>query len=199
MSTDDYERGQDFYTSEVSNAGRVVRYHTWATVHKQTVGEACWQVALVYERIFGPPSAEVERYIRHHDTAELVVGDPPFPVKARNTMLKDEYDRLEVGALVMLGISLPVLTPKERSRVKVADLLEMMVFGMFEVQMGNKHAVPIVERTEVAATEVAKQIPEDLEAVRRFVDDQWSRHRRVLQSGLVYMNHASRSERYARS
>lgn len=175
----------DWVTDDAYHAGRVKRYHTWAVHHQQTVGEHCWQVALVYEQIWGAPSAEVERWIRHHDTTELVVGDPPFPVKANSPALKAEYDRMEQGAQDRLGIVVMELNDRDRARVKVCDLLEMMRFGMMEREMGNLLAVPIVVRTAAAAMNLVKEkLAGDTQLVSSWVDAVWERHNKVLrQSG----------------
>lgn len=180
------EATSDLVTDVTRHAGRVRRYHTWVVHHQQTVGEHCWQVALVYEQVWGPLRAEVERYIRHHDTAELVVGDPPFPVKANNPELKAGYDALEGPALERLGVALPVLTAEERVKVKVADLLEMMVLGMTEREMGNLLAAPVVTRTERAAYALlADRYPAGRMLVDTWVRAQWERHERVLRNGDV--------------
>jgi 5'-deoxynucleotidase YfbR-like HD superfamily hydrolase len=140
----------DTFTHQLAHSGRVRRYHTWAVHHQQTVGEHCWQVSRVYTAIFGRPEADVAHYIAHHDSAELVVGDPPFPIKARNPILKAAYDSLETIALQELGVALPALSPRERARVKLCDLVEMHEFGLLEVEMGNRHAREVVDNTLAA-------------------------------------------------
>lgn len=174
----------DLVTNRPLFAGRVRRYHTWAVHHQQTIGEHCWQVARVYESIFGPPTAEVERYIRHHDTAELGVGDPPFPVKANSSMLKAEYDRLEADYLDLVGVEIPDVGQEEKRRVKVCDLIEMMEFGMVEREMGNVLAVMVVIRTGDAAATAAKALSEaDALAVTRYIDRAWKYHEKHLRCG----------------
>ena len=168
-------------TDQARFAGRVLRYHTWQVHHQQTVGEHCWQMALIYEQIFGPPSAEVERFIRYHDAGELIVGDPPFPVKSNNPELKVQYDKIEDEALVHLGISIPDIPANERVRVKVCDLLEMMTFGMMEVEMGNRLAIPIVRRTGDKARELAyKADIADKEAIIDWIGKQKRHHFQVM-------------------
>ena len=172
----------DFVTDYPYFAGRLVRYHTWPTIHKQTIGEHSWQVALIYEQIFGPLSPPVERYIRLHDVAELVVGDIPFPVKSLNPDLKAEFDKVESQALLVMGVgALPELSDDDRKRIKVCDLLEMMVFGMVDHEMGNRLAVPIIRRTKEAAMIVANSLPtSEYNAICDFVDEATDRHHRVL-------------------
>lgn len=143
---------------DIRLAGQVKRYATWPVLHQQSTGEHSWQVLRIYIEIFGAPSPEVTVYITHHDSAELVVGDPPFPLKAQNVDLKQIYDRLENSAMMeMRGEVLPVLSPEERVRIKICDLLEMWEFGEQEQMMGNRYAEPIIDDT--------------LRAVRKMVED----------------------------
>ena len=133
---------------DIRLAGQVKRYSTWPVHHQQSTGEHSWQVLRIYIEIFGAPSPEVTTYIVHHDSAELKVGDPPFPLKAQNSDLKAIYDRLESAAMLeMRGEALPVLGHPEASMVKVCDLLEMWEYGQQEWMMGNRYAQPIVEDT----------------------------------------------------
>lgn len=196
-------RPTDYVTDCARHAGRVRRYHTWVVHHHQSVGEHCWQVALVYEQIFGLIPPDVERFIRHHDTAELVVGDPPFPVKAEDEGLKAGYDRLEPLALDRMDVpQLPRLSSSERAKVKICDLLEMMTHGMTEREMGNLLAAPIVLRTEAAAQARAEQAFRDkdidsldLIKMQTWVSEQWERHERVLRMASVHESYNGRGRR----
>ncbi len=142
---------------DIRLAGQVKRYATWPVIHQQSTGEHSWQVLRIYIEIFGAPSPEVCVYIVHHDSAELAVGDPPFPLKSQNADLKKIYDRLEVGALMeMRGEALPDLSSDERMKIKVCDLLEMWEFGQQELRMGNRYAQPIVDDTIAAANKIIR-------------------------------------------
>lgn len=133
---------------DIRLAGQVKRYATWPVLHQQSTGEHSWQVLRIYIEIFGAPSPEVTTYIVHHDSAELKVGDPPFPLKANNPDLKAIYDRLEDEAMLeMRGEALPGLPPEEKTRIKICDLLEMWEFGEQEQMMGNRYAEPIIDDT----------------------------------------------------
>lgn len=142
---------------DIRLAGQVKRYSTWPVLHTQSTGEHSWQVLRIYIEIFGAPSPDVTIYIVHHDSAELVVGDPPFPLKSKNQDLKDIYDRLEADAIQeMRGECLPVLSSDERTMVKVCDLLEMWEFGQQELRMGNSYAQPIVDDTRTAVNKIIR-------------------------------------------
>lgn len=147
-------------------AGLVKRYATWPMLREQTTGEHSWQVMRLYCEFFGVPRSEVLYCILHHDSAEVAVGDPPFPLKAHNPALKAEYQRLEAEALVQLDITLPVLFLDELTKVKIADLLEMAEHAVHELTMGNKFAGPIATRTvQAAAPYISEITPDDRKGV----------------------------------
>lgn len=173
----------DYVTDYARHAGQVLRYHTWPTIQNQSVGEHSWQVALIFERLFGELSPAVERYIRMHDAAELVVGDPPFPVKKNNPVLKRAYDDMEPEALTHMNVrALPELDEDTKRKIKVCDLLEMMVFGMTERELGNLLAIPIIKRTCNAAVEIVNSSLSPVESARvhQFIQEARKRHLEVL-------------------
>jgi 5'-deoxynucleotidase YfbR-like HD superfamily hydrolase len=171
----------DYVTDYVRHAGMVKRYHTWPTIQSQTVGEHSWQVALIFEKIFGELSSAVERYIRLHDVAELVVGDPPFPVKANNPDLKAAYVKAEEEALIRMELGkLHELHPEYMHQIKICDLLEMMQFGMTERELGNRLGIPIIVRTREAALKIARGYPDWGGKVVAFIQDAEYRHIKVL-------------------
>jgi 5'-deoxynucleotidase YfbR-like HD superfamily hydrolase len=172
----------DGVTDNVAFAGRVKRYHTWPTIQNQTVGEHCWQVALVYQQIWGELSSPVERFIRLHDAAELVTGDIPFPTKSKNPDLKTAIEAVEFKALEAMDLYVPVLHPDVKRRIKICDLFEMMLFGMVERQLGNLLAEPIILRTRQAALKLVNEIEAEGERNRVYAwaEQQEDRHAAVL-------------------
>lgn len=129
-------------------AGMVKRYSTWPVINPQSTGEHTWQILRIYIEIFGPPPPEVTEYIVHHDSAELIVGDPPFPLKMNNPDLKEIYSRLENDAMRKMRASgMPKLDWPQTMQVKICDLIEMWEYGLHELKMGNGYAEPIIEDT----------------------------------------------------
>lgn len=168
----------DDVTGSPRLAGQVRRYHTWPTLQVQTNAEHSWQVARIYEALFGPPSAVVEQRIRWHDAGEIVTGDLPFPVKSKNPDIKVVFDEMERLAVVGLGVELAAVTDEERHRMKLCDLVEMWEFGMVELALGNRFAQPIVDRTyeafmrllvkEFKESGVTERVGAHMERVRRW-------------------------------
>lgn len=151
-------------------SGSVRRYHTWPVVQIQTIGEHTWQLLRIYISIFGAPTPEVTAYILWHDAGELVLGDLPFPVKAQSPTLKKLCDGIENLAVVKMGGRVVQLSKTEKLRCKESDLIEMLEFGLVEMQLGNKYAQPIVDDIGIAIGLLHKQLPsKDQDLVRKYV------------------------------
>ena len=151
-------------------AGSVVRYHTWPTHQTQDVGSHTWQVLRIYWSIWATPSPQVFTYLLWHDAGELVLGDLPFPVKAWAPRLKKLCDNIEDVAVVKMGGKVIKLSPQEKLRCKIADLVEMLEHGLVEFQMGNKLAQPIIDDISTAIEKLYELMSdEDQEAVRKYV------------------------------
>ena len=136
--------------SSLRLAGDVERYHTWPTLTKQTNASHTWNCIRIYLLIWGTISPEVAKYLMVHDVGELHTGDLPYPIKARNPALKSEVDRLEAEAREVLGVRLPSLSEDEKIRVRFVDLADMCEFGIHELALGNRFALPIVTATREA-------------------------------------------------
>lgn len=151
-------------------AGQVVRYHTWPMLHRQTNAEHTWQVLRVYYLMFGAPRPEVTTFILWHDAGELKSGDLPFPIKATNPVLKQEISRIEADAVQAMGGVNHLTDVRERVRVKLCDLIEMMEQGLHELRLGNHYAEPIVDDTMHGALQLASQLStSDRAALQRYV------------------------------
>lgn len=138
---------------DIRLAGRVLRYHTWPHVRQQSVAEHTWQVLRILYAIWPEVPSHVVRYVMGHDVGELTVGDPPYPIKANNPVLKTEMDRIEGEAQDelfenwMLG-DVPELTETERWAFKLAEFIEMWEWGWEEELLGNRFARKVRERCE---------------------------------------------------
>jgi len=124
-------------------AGRVRRYHTWPTLHQETVGEHTHRVATLFLQLFGTPRVEVLEYILQHDSGELSSGDMPFYAKRDVPELKHYMNRAEGRGRERLKIEMPKLTDEEWTQFKLCDLLQMLEFALIEMEMGNRYAGPI--------------------------------------------------------
>lgn len=127
-------------------SGRVVRWHTWPTIHKPNVAEHQCRVAQIYCELWGLPRAEVLYYCISHDRGEQFAGDVPFGGKSRVVGLEDAIETAEFLGLEQQGVALPDLSPQEHLKFKICDMLEMVEFCLCEHRMGNKFAeVPLID------------------------------------------------------
>lgn len=174
----------DHVTDRSYLSGEVRRYACWPVIVQQTVGSHTWGVYHVYWRIFGIPSAEVALYIHLHDAEEIVVGDNPFPMSSQFPSLRTAKDEMEKVARQRLNLPDLEISDEDQVRVKICDLLEMMMKGMQEREMGNLLATPIVERTRTAALNLAetKLSGPQRDQVIRFVGNENLRHFRVIKT-----------------
>lgn len=152
-------------------AARVKRYHSWPTLNSQSTGEHQHRVTTLFVELFGMPRVEVLWTCLNHDQGEFKAGDTPFGAKRDVPELKMAVDLAEQIGLKELGIDLPELTPVEQVQVKIADILEMMEFGLLEINMGNHFAHPIVEKTEIAITVISKDHPHLQEIALKWIEN----------------------------
>lgn len=151
-------------------AGQVDRYHTWPHLRPQSVGEHTWQNMRIWFQIWGPLPPDVTTYFIWHDAGEVYVGDNPFPVKQNDPILKEKLDGMETHALTQMGVTLPELSPEDKVRAKICDLIDMHEFGANEEQLGNKYAHPIVVDTLVTVDKLLTKLPfEDGNKVRAYL------------------------------
>lgn len=153
-------------------ANRVKRYACWPTIYQQTVGEHSCRVAQIYVEIFGLPRAEVLYYAIWHDGGEQTAGDPPFPIKTIVPEYKAAHAAAERIGFIRLGLELPELTPLEKVRLRICDLLEMWEFGSIEVKLGNQYGAPVAQATLASARTCATET--DLEQL-----DNWVNRRKI--------------------
>jgi len=119
----------------------------------------------------------------YHDTAEVVSGDLPTPVKYYNQNMKESYSEIEEAINKRLIDSLPkelqskyqdFLTPDENSEeyilMKIADKLSAFVKCSEERLLGNKEFDRAYQRLEKALNELCLDHPELQYFLDNFMD-----------------------------
>ena len=122
---------------EIRISGKVKRWHTVSTIQQQTVAEHSWGVAMICRELW-PEDHKLLEAALCHDLGEGLTGDVPWPVKRANFVFKKHLDEIEESEQERLGCVVP-LEPRQRSRLKIADMLEMMCFAVEEMELGNKN------------------------------------------------------------
>jgi hypothetical protein len=131
----------------------VPRWGIVRTVQKQSVAEHSFRVALMAPRVavdyLGVSKADFEtlflisRYALLHDQWEAFTGDIPTPAKPGYDMgyVYHHYGDRIIEKTVYSLLNLPVVT----DAVKIADIMESVIFLGHEMMMGN-HSVQSLYR-----------------------------------------------------
>lgn len=133
-------------------AGQVDRYHTWTKLRPQSVGEHSWQVARLLLAIYPEARRELIVEALFHDAGERGPGDLPYPGKRFEPVLKEVSERMERSVrlgLTKWGVPPPLpLSDQEAAALKAADMLDMWEWALFEISIGNRHAILVRKRCE---------------------------------------------------
>lgn len=123
-------------------AGNVARFHAHTLVRPQSVGAHSANVAMICLMLSETtPSATLLLAALTHDYGEVRTGDIPAPCKWRLSLTAlDELGALESEVLDAAGLNdyTMMLTPKEKSILKLADTAECALKCIHERQLGNR-------------------------------------------------------------
>lgn len=114
------------------------RYHTQRMLRQQTVGAHTFNMLMLVNMIDPTARKEVFLAVMHHDLPEHFTGDIPAPIKRASPALKVLMDQLE-SDLAPLYKEFD-LTPAEHGLVKWVDLMELAMFALEDMNMGNRFA-----------------------------------------------------------
>jgi len=90
---------------------------------------------------------KTERIILHilmHDVAEGYVGDTPANVKVDNPKLKEVLSRIEDNWERDNLLDIPTLNLVEHDIFKSADLIELGMYCLEELKMGNRNVITVL-------------------------------------------------------
>lgn len=118
------------------NSAETKRYHTKRMLREQTVGAHTFNMLLLVRQLAPASRPEVLWACVHHDLPEHFTGDIPAPVKRASTELKVIIDGLE-SDLAPLYYE-PELSVEEWALVKWVDLMELVLFCIEEIRLGNR-------------------------------------------------------------
>ncbi len=127
----------------ILNGGRVRRYHTRPLVGEQTNAAHSWGVAALVLALCPTATRALLVAALFHDVAEYETGDIPATTKWASPSLKSALDELEEGVEERLGISAAGLSETERRVLKLADMLELVIFCRHQQLLGNRYAEEI--------------------------------------------------------
>lgn len=180
-------------TLDPRSAGRVTRYHTEQHITKQSVGEHTWQVIRILLAIWPDCPRYMIVEIMFHDVGERGTGDIPFPVKAKNPMLKSAMDAMEdevIWEMSELGwgvISGHGMGTDQRAIFKMAEFIDMWEHALDEISMGNKNAELVRQRCWDGIVENLSKInPDEVRLAVHMYIDRRMKYEQYYRGGKIY-------------
>ena len=121
---------QKFKTiSSVWDAQFLLRYHTVAMQsERQTVGAHSYAVSVLIDQLWPDSSKQLIMAALYHDVPEIILGDIPATAKWEYPEIQEAFDKAEQKVFKELGLIF-VLTPEEQGRLKMADMLELVLYA----------------------------------------------------------------------
>lgn len=106
----------------------LTRYHTAPMqMERQTVGAHSYAVSILIDQLWPDSSKQLIMAALYHDVPEIVLGDIPATAKWDYPELHQAFERAEKKVMDDLGLNF-VLTAEEKNRLKMADMLELVMY-----------------------------------------------------------------------
>ena len=132
------------------DAGAVKRYHVKRTHRTQTIAEHTFGMLMLVKQVTDIRATDERKValyeaILHHDLPELFTGDVPAPIKRVHPELGPLMNSIEEG-LAPLYMDAGDLLPEDAVLLKWADRMELVMWCLEEVRLGNTNMIPTVAR-----------------------------------------------------
>lgn len=133
------------------DAGAVKRYHVKRVLRTQTNAEHTFGVLMLLKQVTADEAWDPARLLElyeaalHHDLPELMTGDVPAPIKRVHPGLGPMMESIE-EQLFPLYRNTYGMGPDDAALLKWADRMELVLWCLEEVRMGNTLAAGIVSR-----------------------------------------------------
>lgn len=149
-------------------AGYIKRYHTVPTIgDSQTVSAHSWGVATLINEIWPDATKQVLLASLYHDVAEVLTGDMPATVKWKYPDFAAALERVEKLAEDELDLEF-ALSVREKRQLKIADMLELMLYAGEQIRIGNMHFREVLDNGKEHLQLKYGQTPEFMEAFPMF-------------------------------
>jgi len=107
----------------------LLRFHTVAIqAERQTVGAHSYAVSILIDQLWPDSSKQLIMAALYHDVPEMVLGDIPATAKWSFPEVLQAFEKAEKKVMDDLGLTF-VLTPEEKNRLKMADMLELVLYS----------------------------------------------------------------------
>lgn len=150
--------------TEVRKGLSVERFHTNYRLRRETVGHHSANVCAILLYLDPDCRKELLAYVILHDVAEAHTGDVPAPAKWGSLPLHDALACAEADYLIRCRIPhyYGTLTHEERALAKLADMTDLVMSSIEEVNMGNRYAEQLVSNGK--AYIMGLQVPKAVQA-----------------------------------
>ena len=132
--------------NKLRQAGQVRRFHTVPTIGHQTVAEHSFNLCLVLLDLFnGAVSANLLKAAMYHDLPEVETGDIPATLKWKSKEIAGSLKIIEQAFERIYNLEVE-LTEDEQRALKWADMYELVLYCLDQLNMGNRNMLVIAER-----------------------------------------------------
>ena len=112
----------------VWDAQFLLRYHTVANQsERQTVGAHSYAVSVLIDQLWPDSTKQLIIAALYHDVPEIILGDIPATAKWAYPEIQQAFEKAEKKVFDDLGLIF-VLSPEEKLRLKMADMLELVLY-----------------------------------------------------------------------
>lgn len=126
--------------SELRAGMAVRRYHTRLRIKEETVGHHSANVCAILLRLDPNVSRELLINALLHDVPEFYTGDVPAPAKWGHPEVKAALEDAEDHFKTEHSIPEYYMTEDDRTMLKLADMLDLVLSSYEEANLGNKYA-----------------------------------------------------------
>lgn len=131
--------------NEIRMGMAVKRFHTTHRTQAETVGHHSANVCAILLRLEPLVSKELLVRALMHDVPEYYTGDVPAPFKWDNAEAKSALNTGELRYIRANDIPSPEIDIYELALLKLADMLDLVLSSLEEVNRGNAYAIKLVE------------------------------------------------------
>lgn len=159
----------DNYIYYIDKLRNLVRYQTAPRVNQETVAEHSFFVAAYVLKLYDYYDFNLNKALQTgilHDFSEVFVSDIPHPIKRSFPLIADELNKAELdinknyinNELANNIEEFNNLTSQEGIIVALADILSVVTYSKYEINLGNsKYMKEVLEKTTERYLEVIEK------------------------------------------
>jgi 5'-deoxynucleotidase YfbR-like HD superfamily hydrolase len=152
----------------------VRRFHTMQVLGSgDTVGHHSCGVALLIAILHPDPTARLLKAALMHDLSEYKIGDMPSQTKWSNPLVADHLASMEHAYDLQYQFNQKLDTDDQRW-LRAVDLLDLMLYALEQVQLGNKTFHLVMERC-IERVKGYEEFPYEATTIFHEAIDQWTK------------------------